>query len=178
MKIRLPITFDLPVDAERLENLLIDHGVAVQKHDREAEAAGPLNATDQMIAAFLEREESRKRLWSFLDETLDLPNDAPIRLKDLLILSLLCGLFAVEVNVRSIVLEAVGSVRGCWKIEVQLTDSKGRFRGNGISVSSSFDPSDHAASLTAFFGTIADAFRESARRVFAMSELYDDQDVR
>ena len=177
MKIRLPITFDLPIDAERLQDLQIELGAASQKHEREVVAAGPLNATPEMIAAFLDREEYRKRLWSFLDEALGVPEDAPARLKGLLILSLLCQLFAVEANVRRIALQTAGPER-LWSIEVELTDAKGRFRGNWIGGSASFDPSDHAASVTAFLGAVADAFRESARSAFGMTELYDDQDVR
>jgi hypothetical protein len=177
MKIRLPITFELPINDERLQDLQIELGLASQRHEREAAAVGPLNATSEMIGAFLHREDSRKKLWSFLDEALDLPEGAPFRLKGLLILSILCKLFEVEAKVRSIALKTIGP-SGLWTVEVQLADSKGKFLGNWVGGSASFDPSDHSASFTAFLGAVADEFRESARSAFGMTELYDDQDIR
>ena len=184
MKIRLPISFELPIDTEQFEDLKIALGLAAARHEREM--LFPVkrlhDLTPAMIEAFLAHDDKRQRLWSFLSKALD---DAPLaqvprRFKDLLILWILSDLFKVEGHVQESILDlhVDDEPKATWRIDLALTDSKGTGWGNFLTMSAPFDPSNYEASLTAFLGAVFDAFRESARGTFGMSELYDDQDIK
>jgi hypothetical protein len=66
--------------------------------------------------------------------------------------------------------------RASWEARVGIFDRKGERLADAVAVGREFDPDDEEASLAAFYGASADAFRDAARSLFPFGAPYDERD--
>lgn len=176
MRVSIPATFELDIDTEALEDFLLNLGVAQTRHDR---APDPL-LSDMGLSLFVQSvsrlEESSKALWEYL--LANVRTDAPIpdRMRESLILAVLCRFFQYHAVIRRPVMRREGG-RARWSVDVVLRDRSGSILAQSAGESPQFDPDSLEQSASAFQGAALHGFRDAARQRFPFGAPYDAEEA-
>src|SRR5438093_6084831 len=168
----LPVEIFAEVEDSVLKDLLIDLGHAKQKHGAKLPDLSLFTNPgtdhnfdwDGFVRSVNEMEAATETMWRYLLDRIALPEGFPSHLRDILCLSVMCRLFQYRAISKPLGPSAP-SGRATWGSHVSILDKQGRQLAESFGVSNGFDPSDHAASLAAYYGAAADGFREAARRL-------------
>jgi hypothetical protein len=176
MRVSIPASFEIHLDPEALEDFLIDLGVAQARHDR---APDPL-LSDMGLSMFVQSvaklEESSQKLWEYLLANVRTEAPVPDRMREALILAVLCRFFQYDAVVRHPVLHREGE-RARWRVEVALRDRSGSVLAQSAGESPWFDPESLEQSASAFQGAALHGFRDAARQRFPFGAPYDAEEV-
>jgi hypothetical protein len=175
MRVSIPATFELDIDPEALEDFLLNLGVAQTRHDR---APDPL-LSDMGLSMFVQSvarlEESSQALWEYLLTHTRTDAPVPDRMRESLILAILCRFFQYDAVVRRPVMRREGE-RARWSVDVALRDRSGSILATSMGESPWFEPDSLEQSASAFQGAALHGFRDAARQRFPFGAPYDAEE--
>jgi hypothetical protein len=176
MRVSIPTGFELRLDPEALEDFLINLGVAQARHDRAPDPLLSEMGLSMFVQSVARLEESSEALWEYLLANVRTEAPIPERMRESLILAVLCRFFQFDAIVRRPVMRREGE-RARWTVDVALRDRSGLVLAQSVGESPWFDPESLEQSAAAFQGAALHGFRDAARQRFPFGAPYDAEEA-
>jgi hypothetical protein len=176
MRVSIPASFEIQLDPEALEDFLLNLGVAQTRHDRAPDPLLSDTGLSMFVQSVARLEESSQKLWEYLLANIRTEAPIPDRMREAVILAILCRFFQYDAIVRHPAMRREGE-RARWSVEVILRDRSGSVLARSAGNGPWFDPKSLEQSASAFQGAALHGFRDAARQRFPFGAPYDAEEA-